>query len=168
MSSNRLFKVKISITKDYTLELEDSKGDLSDEMFAKRLEDKAYEMWSNSQGLEYKTTYGESTVWFVGDKGDYVIYADLDDCGNVILHNKFEDNILKNQVINLFENTNKAEFMEWMDLTSEQRESVLKVVARQGIDKLLAIYAPTSFTPWVGLSFEHIYIGVEVDGHSHS
>lgn len=55
-----------------------------------------------------------------------------------------------------------------MEITQAQADGVCAVIKRQGSDRLLVITPPTPLTPWVGLTFEHIYIGVEPDGHAHS
>lgn len=54
------------------------------------------------------------------------------------------------------------------DLSLNQMDSVYDVVKRQGIDKLKACYAPTTLCDYVGLQFEHIFIGIETDGYAHS
>ena len=58
--------------------------------------------------------------------------------------------------------------VEMIGLPPKQREAVENVIKRQGVERLLAVDAPTGLTPWLGLTFEHIYIGVESDGYAHT
>lgn len=53
-------------------------------------------------------------------------------------------------------------------LPAEQLQSAVNLIVRLGADRLLDVQQPTLLCPWLGLTFDTIYIGVEPDGYAHS
>lgn len=166
MSKKQEYRVNFKVTKEYEVRIAAEKPEgMSDEEFAKTLEDEAYRKYGDNEYIEYVVSYGPSKIW-IQEIGYVVPFADISETQKITIITPLEDDYnMKNKIIDKYEELSGNFFST---LTSEQKESVIRVVDRQGIDKLVAIYHPTTFTPYVSLAFEHIFIGVERDGYAHS
>lgn len=167
MNSTKKFLVEITISKTYTVNIEKAKPEgMSDEEFVEILDLEAYRKYGNNEYMEYVATYGETVVWEKNlDEGTVKIATRSDNQKVVMYRQIYNDDNLHNMIIDKYEMLSESFFGS---LTCEQKESVIQVVARQGIDRLLAAYAPTTFAPRVCLAFEHILISIERDGYAHS
>ena len=61
----------------------------------------------------------------------------------------------------------KLSFNVFYGMPKAQREGVIRVIQRQGADKLQGA-SKELCGPAIMLGFGHIVIGVEMDGHAHS
>ena len=73
--------------------------------------------------------------------------------------------MISQSVVNLIKQMTSHDFVR--EMTHEQRMSVIRVVKRQGRDRLVTVEKEFCYDT-VLLCFEHIVIGVEPDGYAHS
>jgi hypothetical protein len=165
--SKKEFRVNFNVTREYQVHVSMEKPvGMSDEDFAKKLEDEAYRRYGDAEYIEYHPSYGPSKIW-IQEKTHVVPFANISENQKITIITPLDEDgmLLRNAIIDKYEKLSES---SWREITSEQSESVLRVVERQGIDRLKAVKPPTNLQPWVGLAFNHIYIGIEPDGYAHS